>query len=158
MKDRFLFYYDDLDELVESLLEQGQDKKDFYLTARYESIEKEKNKNTNISLIAFKKLEEIGFKNDIGTLLFSGLIEDLYHERKVFDSSDYFDLSKPDNPHYKYLVEKLKIGDENKFKALIALSIGTSDCEVKNINEIAYSITNDIIKELSNEKVLQIEA
>ncbi|MBR3117148.1 MAG: hypothetical protein IKF36_04665 [Bacilli bacterium] len=158
MKDRFLYYYDDLDELVESLLEQGQDEKDIYLTARNESIQEEKNKKTNISLVALEKLEEIGFQKDIGTLLFAGLIEDLYHERKVFNSSEYFDLSKPDNPHYKYLVDKFKIGDEKRYKALIALSIGTSNCDTKNINEIAYSITDKISKELSDGFILQKKA
>ena len=158
MKDKYLYLFDDLEELVETLLEKRQDEKDIYLTARNESIEQEKNKNTNISLIALEKLEEIGFNKDLGTVLFAGLIEDLYHERKVFNSSDYFDLSKPDNPHYKYLVDKFKIGDEKRFKAFIALSIGTFNCETKNINEIAYSITKEISKELRFESILQKEA
>ena len=155
MKERFLYSYDDFDELVESLFEKSQNEKDIYLTARYESIKEEKNKKTNISLVALKKLEELGFNKDIGTLLFAGLIEDLYYERKVFNSSDYFDLSRPDNPHYKYLVDRFKIGDEKSFRSLITISIGTSNFEEKNINEIAYSITRSIIKELCDGKMLQ---
>lgn len=158
MSRTVLFTIDKYEELLETLLELKQGKKDIYLTVKNESIEEEKNNNTNISLIALEKLEELGFKKDIGTILFAGLIEDLYHERRVFDSSDYFDLSKPNNPHYKYLVNRTKVGNEDNFKALIARSIGTSSCETKNINEIAYKVTNEICKKLDKRLILKKEA
>ena len=46
-------------------------------------------KNINVSLIAYNELGNIGFKKDMPTYFLSKVIENLYHERKEFDSSDY---------------------------------------------------------------------
>ena len=87
------------------------------------------------------------------------MIENIYHERSMFDESSYFDLSLPDNPHYKYLTDKYMIGNEKIFRGLIAGAIGSSNCETKNINDLVFGVTNSIIKEIDkvNSKKITLE-
>ena len=113
--------------------------------------------NINVSLFALNELKSIGFKEDLSTLFLSKMIEDVYHERNNFDSSDYFDLSIPDNEHYSKLLDCF-VGDEQFCRAMIAVSIGNSDCETKNINDIVYNVINIISKKINNNNTLELGA
>ncbi len=115
-------------------------------------------KNINISLIALNELEKIGFKKDLPAFVFSKLIEDLYHERKAYSSSDYFDLNKPGNKHYLELIDYFRVGNEQLYKGIIAKSIGESESESKNINDIAYGIVHKISNNLEINQKLKLEA
>lgn len=107
-------------------------------------------KNINVSLIAYNELGNIGFKKDMPTYFLSKVIENLYHERKEFDSSDYFDLTMKDNEHYKELVDYYNIGDEQFYRAMIATAIGDSDCKNKNVNDVVYGVVSKISKNINN--------
>ncbi len=106
-------------------------------------------RNINVSLIAYNELGKLGFKDGLPTYYLSKLIESLYHERKEFDSSNYFDLSMEDNEHYKELFENYDIKDEKFYRAMVATAIGNSSCEIKNINDLAYIVVSDVSKEIS---------
>ena len=104
--------------------------------------------DTDISLVALEKLRELGFNNTLGTLYLANIIEDLYSERILLKSSredKYFDLSSPDNEHFKYLVERYRIKDENYYRGAVAIAISRAKYESKNINEIAYKVLDSII-------------
>ena len=107
-------------------------------------------KNIDVSLIAYNELSSLGFKKDIPTYFLSKIIENLYHERKEFDSSDYFDLTIEENEHYKELVDYYNIGNEQFYRAMIAVAIGSSDCENKNVNEVVYGVVSNISKNINN--------
>ena len=92
------------------------------------------------------------------TYFLSKLIENLYHERKAYNSSDYFELNKPGNKHYLGLLDYFKVGDEQLYKGLIAKSIGDSESESKNINDIAYGIVHKISNNLEINQKLKLEA
>ena len=116
------------------------------------------NNSINISLIALEELEKLGFKMSYQTSVFAKLIEDIYFERDKFCSKEYFDLSLPDNLHYKYLAEELMVGTEKFYRGVIASAIGLSNCEKKNINEIVDKVVNKISKKLKNKtKKLSLE-
>lgn len=115
-------------------------------------------KNINISLIALDELEKIGFKKNMLGIVLSKLVEDVYHERKAFSSSDYFDLSIPDNRHYVNLVNYYVVEDEQFYRGLVAKAIGDSDCKSKNINDIVYGVVNNISYNLENNQSLKLEA
>ncbi|MBO5529859.1 MAG: hypothetical protein J5970_00480 [Bacilli bacterium] len=126
------------------LLTKEQLKKEDIDTAKTISQKECNDKSINVSLIAYKELSNIGFKKDIPTYFLSKLIENLYHERKEFDSSSYFDLTMDDNEHYKELATYYNIGDEKFYRAMIATAIGNSNCETKNVNDIVYKIVTSI--------------
>lgn len=132
-------------EDYELLTKEEQKKEDIY-TARMISKNECNDKCINVSLIAYNELSNIGFKRDIPTYFLSKLIENVFHERKEFDSSDYFDLTMDDNEHYKELVRYYNIGDEKFYRAMIATAIGNSNCDSKNVNDIVYRIVTDIPK------------
>lgn len=114
---------------------------------------KNKDNNINISLIALNKLGKIGFnEKNLGTLFLSNIIEFLYYEKEYFDGSDYFDLSLPNNIHYKFLEEKYGLDNVDLYRGFIAREIGISKCETKNINEIVYSVISMVTKELNSKK------
>ena len=115
------------------------------------------NSDTDISLVALKKLRELGFTTNIGTLYIANIIEDLYSEELLIKSlgmCDYFDLSLHDNIHYKYLVERYRINDENYYRGAIAIAIAKSESESKNINEIIYGVLDSIKKNKNNTLIL----
>ena len=108
---------------------------------------KEREKNTNISLKALIELKNVGFNiESIGTLFLANIIEDLYCERTMFDSSNYFDLSRYDNAHYKYVLDRYQVNDINFYRGEIAKSIANSKCESKNINDIAFQVVKNLSK------------
>lgn len=115
-------------------------------------------KNINVSFIALNELKSMGFKNDVSTFFLSKLIEDLYHERKEFDGSDYFDLKKKDNVHYSNLLDQLIIGDQEFYKIMINRAIKESNCETKDINEIVYGIVGLVSKKINNSNKIRLEA
>lgn len=122
------------------------------MTTLKELKENSDDNSINISFLALKKLEELGFKKEsFSTEVLANMIENIYHERSMFDESSYFDLSLPDNPHYKYLADKYMIGNEKVFRGLIAGAIGSSNCETKNINDLVFGVTNSIIKEIDKD-------
>ncbi len=114
-------------------------------------------KGINVSLFALEELEKNGFNKDISTYVLSKLVEDLYHERKVFSSEDYFDLSKSDNKHYSNLVDYFKVGDEQLYRALVAKSIGDSKYETKNVNDIVYGTVKNVSKMINNKPTIKYE-
>lgn len=143
-------------DLEDQLTVEEIKKLDMYLekeVSRKECLDK----NINISLIALSELKSIGFKEDIPSLILSKLVEDVYHERNYFDASDYFDLSNPDNEHYSKLVDDFVV-DEQQCRAMIAISIGKSDCENKNINEIVYGVVTKISNKMKNDNTYRLEA
>lgn len=115
-------------------------------------------KNINVSLIALNELRSIGFNNDVSILFLSKLIEDVYHERKVYEQSDYFDLSTPENEHYKELANYYQMCDEQFYRVMVAKAIGDSKCETKNINDIVYGIVSIISNKIKNNNTLKLEA
>lgn len=126
------------------LLTPDEQKKEDIETVKMISKKECSDKSIDVSLIAYKELNNIGFRKDIPTYFLSKLIESVYHERKEFDSSNYFDLSMEDNEHYKELAEYYNVGDEKFYRAMIATAIGNSNCESKNVNDIVYKIVTDI--------------
>lgn len=117
-----------------------------------------KDKNINVNLFALEELEKIGFKKEISTIIMSQLIENVYHERKAFDASDYFDLSLSDNEHYTELVDYFKIGNESTYRGLIAKAICDSNSESKNINDIVYGIAERISKKIDKSLIKELQA
>lgn len=117
-----------------------------------------KERNINISEIASDELEKMGFKKDIPTFIFSKLIEDVYHERSMFNASDYYNLSIAENEHYTRLVNEYKIGSEKMYISLIAKAISESNAESKNINDIVYGIVKKISIKIDNSLKLQLGA
>lgn len=156
--DAYKYY----DTRVKMELEEKED--DFKIIAetkkvRENSMEKLDN-SINISLLALNNLGEIGFnKKSFSTIALADLIEEVYHERSKIDDSDYFDLSNPENIHYKHLADRFMIGNKDIFRGLIASAIGTSNCENKNINDIVFGVTENIVNQLNqkNAKTISLE-
>ena len=115
-------------------------------------------RNINVNLFALRELESLGFKKEISTVFMTKLIENIYHERKAFDESDYFDLSLPDNEHYTELVDYFKLGNESTYRSLIAKAIIDSNSESKNINDIVYGIISSISTKIDKGIKLKLEA
>ena len=122
------------------------------------SKEQCRDKNINISLIALDELEKIGFKKNILGIIISKLVEDVYHEREAFSSSDYFDLSIPENKHYTNLAKYYIVEDEQFYRGLVAKAIGDSDCQSKNINDVVYGVVDNISYNLEKNQSLKLEA
>lgn len=116
---------------------------------------REKEKDTDIGLKALIELKNVGFNaNYVGTLFLANIIEDLYCERVMFDASAYFDLSRFDNIHYKYVLDRYQVNDIDFYRGEIAKSIATSNCESKNINDIAYLLVDKLVKNKEKTKKL----
>ena len=122
-------------------------KKEFERMASSREVRTNKDDSVDIGLLALGNLEKMGFdKEKFSTIVLANLVEDIFHERSNFDSSEYFDLSAPNNLHYKYMLERYPIGDPEFFRGIVAWGIGTSECEAKNVNDVVYGVTNEIIK------------
>lgn len=145
------------DDIEQDLTEEEKAKIEIELVkaiSKKESIDN----NINVSLIAYNELESIGFKNDVSTVFLSKLVEDLYHERKAYDSSDYFDLSMDDNAHYSKLVDYFIIGNEQFYKIMLDKAIKESECETEDINEIVYGVVGVVSNKINNRKKIKLEA
>ncbi len=140
------------------LLTPEQQKREDINTVTMISKKECNDKSINVSLIAYNELSNIGFKRDIPTYFLSKLIENLYHERNEFDSSNYFDLTMNDNEHYKELAKYYNVGDERFYRGMIAEAIGSSRCETKNINDLVYGIISNMSHIIKNNNYLKLEA
>jgi len=128
---------------MEIIEQEVQEKRNISVSLRA----KEREKDSNISLEALIELKNVGFNTEYaGTLFLANIIEDLYYERVMFDGSIYFDLSRFDNDHYKYVFDRYQVNDIDFYRGEIAKSIATSKYESKNINDIAYTVVDKIIK------------
>ena len=157
-KDSFIDRYEVLDFTVDDDFTEEELKKQAIIETKSISKKICDDKSINISLIALEELEKLGFKNDLSTYILSKLVEDLYHERKAYNSTSYFDLSSFDNEHYKNLYNYFKVGDEQFYRALIAKSIGESSSDMTNINDIAYGVVKKVDKRLINSKIFKLNA
>ena len=145
-------YKKNYEEYLEKVKQDEKEKRNISVSLRA----KEKEKDTNISLDALKELKNVGFDpNNVGTLFLANIIEDLYCERILFDSSSYFDLSNYDNIHYKYVLDRYQVNDENFYRGEIAKSIATSKFESKNINDIVYFMVEKLSKKYNKTKIFE---
>lgn len=145
-------YFDSIQDVdIEENLTKEELKRLEINTANAISRQRCSDNNIDVSLIALDELKSIGFKSDMSTMVFSKLIEDLYHERTVYDESDYFNLVDYNNDHYSRLEDNIGIKEEF-CRAMIAFSIDKSDCETKNVNDIVYTVVGRISKKINNSK------
>lgn len=159
MTTKEFIYFDDIQDVdIEENLTEEELKSLEIETAKAISKKECSDKNINVSFIVLNELRSIGFKNDLSTVFLSKLIEDLYHERKVFDGSDYYDLKNKDNTHYLNLVDQLIIGNQEFYKIMIDGAIKESECETKDINEIVYGTVGLVSKKISNSNIIRLEA
>ena len=137
---------------LESLKQDEKEKINISVSLR----SREKEKDTDISLKALIELKNVGFNTDfIGTLFLANMIEDLYCERVMFDESIYFDLSRYDNIHYKYIFDRYQVNDINFYRGEIAKSIANSNYETKNINDIVYNVVDRLYKRKEKTKIYE---
>ena len=113
-------------------------------------------KDGKVGIVITKDLSRLG-RNYIETgnfieVIFPGMGVSVISvdENCEFDSSDYFDLTIEENEHYKELVDYYNIGNEQFYRAMIAVAIGSSDCENKNVNEVVYGVVSNISKNINN--------
>ncbi len=109
-----------------------------------------KEKNIDVNGIIINELYSLGFKIDISSFFLSKLIEEFYHERKAFDSSD------SDNEHYSKLQNKFGAYPVELYRGFIAKSIAEASYEEKNINNVVLGLVDKVSKKIETSKQLQI--
>jgi len=137
-------------------------------THRYRVIERERliefsrqdtlQNNVNIYEEALRSLFYDGFNlYSEGTQYLASLIAQFFHERESYarigfrkDYKSYWDLSNPDNEHYAVL------GDSTtNVISAINKAIEESEWEEGPIDDLVYTITDNIIHRYDRDKVLE---
>ena len=136
-------------QLKQKEKERQKQIREFY-HLRYEtasnSLKETESKRISICNIALELLEELGFDiKQSGTIYLADIIEELYHERRMYDKENpYFDLNDRKNNHYVFVKDYYECGLSTLLER-IDESISTSYVSDMPINNILYGVTNDII-------------
>lgn len=148
-EEGIIFQKDIEKQMKQKEKEQKKQIREFY-RLRYEtaskSLKETESDKISISKIALELLEELGFNiKQSGTIYLADIIEELYHERKIYDKDNsYFDLNDRKNNHYVFVKEYYECGLKT-LSERIDESISTSYVSDMPINNILYGVTNDII-------------
>ena len=102
----------------------------------------------SISDIALDLLEELGFeRKSHGAEYLADVIETLYHERKVFDGENkFFDFNDKSNNRYLFTNDYYECSLKH-IQQNIELEISKSYVSNNTLNEIIYSVANDLISQ-----------
>ncbi len=138
--------------LIGQEIHRQREEESLFYKKRYEeekkSIRNCDNSKIAIGQVALDLLEGLGFERENrGTIFLSSIIENLYHERKIFNQDNkFFDFNDRNNNHYIFLKEYYECSLVVILKA-IREEIAKSFLSDKSLNDIIYSVTNDIISQ-----------